>query len=203
MADSTPALADAPPPTGTTTTTTSAPSSSTKPTHTAPPPEPPRAQWTRTLVIFSFWAVVLFLGLPMWWKTTTVHREQIPIEEMQSWADGKSCRPVFPLQILVEAPEIPVAEAETLLQMTQHTLDDLNDFSAHHLRLRLTESPAQEEQEQGIETPAPSSQHDVDVDTALTIKLAPRATRECEVQGAAGAEDEGAQIGVDICGVSN
>lgn len=49
------------------------------------------------------------------------------------------CRPTFPLRISVEAPSLPAQEAQHLLRTTQHALDDLNDFSAHHLRLLLAD----------------------------------------------------------------
>ncbi|OJD16828.1 hypothetical protein AJ78_03018 [Emergomyces pasteurianus Ep9510] len=101
------------------------------------PPEKPDAIRTRTLVISAFWAVIIFLGLPMWWKTTSIYRARLPLDEMKDWADGKACRPVFPLQILVHAPSMSTPDAEHLIRTTQHALDDLNDFSAHHLRLRL------------------------------------------------------------------
>lgn len=45
--------------------------------------------------------------------------------------------------------------------MTQHTLDDLNDFSAHHLRLKLLD-------------PSSDPSIEVDQDTALTIDLTPK-----------------------------
>ncbi|KAI5289896.1 GPI transamidase component [Ascosphaera aggregata] len=112
------------------------------------PTENPAAIKTRLSVVLSFWAVVVFLGLPLWWKTTTVHREDIPMQEMQDWANGK-------------APSIPSPEAEVLIQMTQHTLDDLNDFSAHHLRLRLL-------------NPSEEPLIEADQDTALTINLSPQ-----------------------------
>lgn len=54
-----------------------------------PPPESTESIWTRRLVILSFWAVVVFLGLPVWWKTTTVYRANLPVQEMLDWADGK------------------------------------------------------------------------------------------------------------------
>lgn len=40
-----------------------------------------------------------------------------------------------------------VPEAEHLIRTTQHALDDLNDFSAHHLRLRLVETQANDNSE--------------------------------------------------------
>ena len=56
-----------------------------------PPPETSESRWTRRLVLLSFWAVALFFGLPVWWKTTTVYRAPLPLQEMLDWADGKVC----------------------------------------------------------------------------------------------------------------
>lgn len=53
------------------------------------PPEKPEAVWTRTKVILAFWFVIIFLGLPMWWKTTSIYRARLPLQEMIDWADGK------------------------------------------------------------------------------------------------------------------
>lgn len=55
----------------------------------APPPETPAAVQTRFRVIAAFWAVIIFLGFPIWWKTTSIYRASLPIEEMVDWADGK------------------------------------------------------------------------------------------------------------------
>lgn len=53
-----------------------------------PPPEKPEAVWLRTKVILSFWAVVVFLGLPVWWQTTSIYRARLPIQEMLEWSEG-------------------------------------------------------------------------------------------------------------------
>ncbi|RAK97866.1 uncharacterized protein BO80DRAFT_363129 [Aspergillus ibericus CBS 121593] len=127
-----------------------------------PPPEAPEAIRTRFKVIAAFWAVIVFLGFPIWWKTTSIYRARLPIPDMIDWADGKTCRPVFPLEIRVETPSLPEIEAQHLLRSTQHTLDDLNEFSAHHLRLKLSnENPDQ--------SPADDA-----ADTALTVRLVPQ-----------------------------
>jgi phosphatidylinositol glycan class S len=55
----------------------------------APPPESQDSIYIRTLVIFSFWAVVIFLGLPIWWWTTSIYRARLPLQEMVDWAEGK------------------------------------------------------------------------------------------------------------------
>ena len=91
---------------------------------------------------------------------------------------NQACQLVFPLQIYVEAPNLQEHETQHLIRLTQHVLDDLNDFAVHHLRLQL--SPA------GI-TPNDTTTHgtlvsseealdsDVDIkgDAALIVKLVP------------------------------
>ena len=54
-----------------------------------PPPEKPAEIRRRSLIILSFWLIVLFLGLPIWWKTTSIYRANLPLKEMMDWADGK------------------------------------------------------------------------------------------------------------------
>jgi GPI-anchor transamidase subunit S len=54
-----------------------------------PPPEKPEAVWLRTKVILSFWALIVFLGLPVWWKTTSIYRARLPIQEMLEWSEGR------------------------------------------------------------------------------------------------------------------
>jgi phosphatidylinositol glycan class S len=56
-----------------------------------PPPESPSDIRRRTHVILSFWLIILFLGLPIWWWTTTIYRARLPLQEMLEWADGKVC----------------------------------------------------------------------------------------------------------------
>ncbi|KAI9807959.1 MAG: hypothetical protein M1825_005265 [Sarcosagium campestre] len=107
-----------------------------------PPPESAESVRTRSLIILSFWVVIIFLGLPTWWRTTSIYRAKLPLRSMMDWADGRACRPVFPLQIHVEAPTLQEIDAQHLVRLTQLALDDLNDFSAHHLRLHLARSAA-------------------------------------------------------------
>ena len=52
------------------------------PTKKRLPPEKPEAVWLRTKVVLSFWAVVLLLGIPVWWKTTSIYRARLPIQAM-------------------------------------------------------------------------------------------------------------------------
>ncbi|KAL6887536.1 phosphatidylinositol-glycan biosynthesis class S domain-containing protein [Trichoderma longibrachiatum] len=134
-------------------------SASASPAPALPPPEKPSAVRQRSYVVLSFWLVVLLLGLPIWWKTTAIYRAELPVDSMLKWADGKACRPVFPLQISIQADSLQEQEAHNLIRLTQHALDDLNDFSGHHLRLQLAPRNA----------PLPKD----DFRTALTIRLQP------------------------------
>jgi phosphatidylinositol glycan class S len=79
------------------------------------------------------------------------------------------CKPVFPLRIAVEAP-IPSSDAQHLLRTTQHALDDINDFSAHHLR--LADSPLQLNASQQVVSDGTSVRSN-DKDVALVIRLIP------------------------------
>jgi len=54
-----------------------------------PPPESKEAIWTRRLVILSFWAIIILVGLPVWWKTTAIYRADLPLQVMTDWADRK------------------------------------------------------------------------------------------------------------------
>ncbi|KAM3514193.1 hypothetical protein MY11210_002184 [Beauveria gryllotalpidicola] len=110
--------------------------------YTPPPAEKPSDARRRSYIVWSYWLIVVFLGLPIWWQTTAIHRAHLPLDGMMQWADGKACRPVFPLQIEIRADALQEPEAQHLVRLTQHALDDLNEFSGHHLRLQLAPKDA-------------------------------------------------------------
>ncbi|KAJ5092942.1 hypothetical protein N7456_008803 [Penicillium angulare] len=146
-------------------------STSQSATQRVPPPETSEAIHTRFRVIAAFWAVIIFLGFPIWWKTTSIYRAHLPIQEMVDWDDGKICRPVFPLEIHVATPQMQISESQHLLRTTQHTLDDLNEFAAHHLRLKPVNDTS---------ASTPDEEHNVDAignaveegaEIALTVRV--------------------------------
>ncbi|KAL2013282.1 hypothetical protein VTN00DRAFT_807 [Thermoascus crustaceus] len=140
-----------------------------------PPPETPEAIRTRSKVIIAFWAVIIFLGFPVWWQTTSIYRARLPVQEMIDWADGKACRPVFPLEIFFRTPSMQVSEAQQLIRTTQHALDDLNEFSAHHLRLKHVDSSQTTDTSAG-DGVASFEEEDIQetADAALTVRLIPQ-----------------------------
>lgn len=54
-----------------------------------PPPEKPSDIRRRSYIVLSFWLIVVLLGLPIWWKTTSIYRADLPLDAMLQWADGK------------------------------------------------------------------------------------------------------------------
>lgn len=69
------------------TTTTTTTTTTTK--RKEPPPEKPAHILRRSLILASFWFVVLCLGVPIWWNTTTIYRANLPLDQMMDWANGK------------------------------------------------------------------------------------------------------------------
>ncbi|KAL8948835.1 MAG: hypothetical protein Q9222_005008 [Ikaeria aurantiellina] len=146
-----------------------------------PPPESIEGIRVRQLVILSFWVIVIFLGLPIWWWTTSTYRARLPLQEMKDWANGRTCKPTFPLQIVVDGPSLPEKDVQRIIRATQHALDDQNDFTLHHLRLRLgnyhyLSNSSQRErhsESDGFEGGA-SPETTMLVEKALTIKLVPQ-----------------------------
>ena len=67
---------------------TSAPAPMAAPAKREPPPEKPEAVSLRTKIVISFWAVIVLLGVPTWWQTTSIYRANLPLQEMVDWADG-------------------------------------------------------------------------------------------------------------------
>ncbi|KAL8843521.1 MAG: hypothetical protein Q9170_000025 [Blastenia crenularia] len=143
-----------------------------------PPPESGESIRVRQLVILSFWAVILFLGLPTWLWTTSIYRARLPLHEMMDWAEGRACKPTFPLQIAVEGPLLQDTDVLRIVQATQHALDDQNDFSLHHLRLRMGSSHVQSNASQHQRNIEESNRSFKDIsetqEKALTITLVPQ-----------------------------
>ena len=92
----------------------------------------------------------------------------------------QACKPTFPLRITIDAPSLLFEEAQHLVRTTQHALDDLNEYTAHHLRLclgkSLTEVNKTKESErlpESDEVQSVTARHDTQEEVALTVKLNP------------------------------
>ncbi|KAI1764704.1 phosphatidylinositol-glycan biosynthesis class S protein [Hypoxylon sp. FL1150] len=136
-----------------------------------PPPEKPEDITRRSLVVVSFWIIVLFVGLPIWWKTTTIYRAELPLNQMVDWADGKACDPVFPTRIGVNAPALQDQEIHNLIRITERALNTLYDFPGHRFQFDASRSA-------NAQTNDPTH----DLNNALTIRLIPGDTTSSILQ---------------------
>ncbi|EXJ76051.1 uncharacterized protein A1O5_00559 [Cladophialophora psammophila CBS 110553] len=102
-----------------------------------PPPEKPEAVSLRTKIVLSFWAVIILLGLPVWWQTTSIYRASLPVQDMLNWAEGLNTPTAIPLHLWLSAPDLSCSDAQKIVQDTQQALDDLNEYPTLHQRLHL------------------------------------------------------------------
>ncbi|THX46526.1 hypothetical protein D6D06_10054 [Aureobasidium pullulans] len=100
-----------------------------------PPPESPDGIKTRRWIIFCFWAIAGLLGLPIWYATTTVPRAALPLESMDAWASGQTCKLEFPVHLVLAASHLDTAVTIDLAQQVQRGLDKQNKSPIHRLRV--------------------------------------------------------------------
>ena len=53
------------------------------------PPEKAEAVSLRTKIVLSFWAAILLVGLPTWYKTTEIYRASLPLQQMIGLSEGE------------------------------------------------------------------------------------------------------------------
>ncbi|KAG9785195.1 hypothetical protein KCU88_g2563, partial [Aureobasidium melanogenum] len=116
-----------------------APVASRATTTRQPPPEKPEAASLRTRVVLSFWAVILLLGVPTWWQTTSIYRANLPLQDMLNWADGLNTPTAIPLHVWISAPHLSCTDAQRIVRDSQQALDDLNEYPTLHQRLHLVD----------------------------------------------------------------
>lgn len=66
------------------------------------------------------------------------------------------------------------SDAQQLVRTTQHALDDLNEFSAHHLRLKLADTLPQNNSSANSSPAGEGEDPEQKADVALTVKLLPQ-----------------------------
>lgn len=63
---------------------------------------------TSRWLLFSIWAIVIFLGLPLWVKTTWTERRSLPSRQVQRWVDHTlrqdGCPLLFPVATAATKP---------------------------------------------------------------------------------------------------
>lgn len=116
------------------------------------PPEKPEYISLRTKIVVSFWAVILLLGLPTWFKTTEIYRASLPLEQMIGLSEGEvqqwkslmapanrpqTALPIIPVRIWLDIPGVPCADALHIVQETQTEIDAISKQSLVQPRVRL------------------------------------------------------------------
>ena len=91
--------------------------------------------------------MIILLGIPLWWVTTSIPRERLPLKAMEDYATGrvlytpivtllmlKACQVEFPVKILVRSPQ-GLPDIDSLVLHAQHIIDDSNEVHApFHIR---------------------------------------------------------------------
>ncbi|KAM0717335.1 hypothetical protein Q7P37_007187 [Cladosporium fusiforme] len=95
------------------------------------PPDSPKSVWTRRIILLAFWAVVATLGLPHWIWTTSIHRSELPVEQMTSWSEGRACQLQYPIHIVLDATSTPRDYIHDIAAATQRALDSNDGTSLH------------------------------------------------------------------------
>lgn len=80
-----------------------------------PPPETPREAAQRSRVIWSYWLVILCLGLPTWYYTTSIYRAALPTDTMLAGHDDLW----YSLPLCLHSSSLPPAELESLAAKIQ------------------------------------------------------------------------------------
>lgn len=55
----------------------------------------------RRWIILSYWFFVL-IALPIWWKTTEIRREKLPLTLMERWEKGQMCNFQFDIPVVID-----------------------------------------------------------------------------------------------------
>ncbi|KAG4306094.1 hypothetical protein PORY_000082 [Pneumocystis oryctolagi] len=55
----------------------------------------------RKWIVFSYW-IFVFLAIPIWWKTTEIHRAKLPLKLMNNWEKGQECDIEFDIPIIID-----------------------------------------------------------------------------------------------------
>lgn len=118
-----------------------------------PPPETRDEVSLRRSILASFWAIIVLIGIPLWYLTTTVPRADLPLDMMNQWAEGQvcsapillphliqtdlcqACQLKFPVCVALDAPSMAPERFQTLSALVQGELDQQRDTPLYTLHL--------------------------------------------------------------------
>ena len=91
----------------------------------------------RRSIIASYFLVIL-LALPLWWKTTSIERQALPVSRV-SEQTGRELS--FPVHVALDTTASGT-NPETLSQEVQRYVDMNEDYQREGLRVRVSSSAA-------------------------------------------------------------
>ncbi|KAL9061106.1 MAG: hypothetical protein Q9162_000251 [Coniocarpon cinnabarinum] len=115
-----------------------------------PPSESRESVNVRRSVLVSFWLLVLCVGVPFWWQTTTVYRANLPYSTMDAWASGSACQYTIPLNARFEATSLDASVIRALKDRTQVELSQWQNMAPHKTSVSLPNDRTEGELEPAI-----------------------------------------------------
>lgn len=80
------------------------------------PTETSREATLRARVIWAFWIVILLLGLPTWWTTTSIYRASLPTQQM---LDNHENDAWYPIELCLSSPDLQLQQLRDVAAETQ------------------------------------------------------------------------------------
>lgn len=77
------------------------------------PPRTSREAKLSSRVILSFWTVILLLGVPIWWITTSIYRAKLPTELMLREADDLW----YPIDVCLQSASVPPEQLDRITSL--------------------------------------------------------------------------------------
>lgn len=105
-----------------------------------PPLEKASQRWLRNVVVLSFWGLIAIIGLPMWLKTTSTYRVELPEQEMEQWAAGLKCNLNAPLIYSIQGDNGGAEEWGSLARLLRDFARDRTSSHGHDPRVQSSET---------------------------------------------------------------
>ncbi|KAI5801454.1 GPI transamidase component PIG-S [Peziza echinospora] len=132
----------------------------------------PQETRTRNWVVLSLWAVVIFLGIPLWILTTSVYRAQLPVQEMDAWSEGSQCSIVYPLRVGVVGEDGGSNDVTGLVKGVQLQLEDARRGKTGGGEFKVEVLPTNKGS-QNTETCSSEKEEEEDGGLAVKLKVLP------------------------------
>ncbi|KAH9836162.1 phosphatidylinositol-glycan biosynthesis class S protein-domain-containing protein [Rhodofomes roseus] len=93
--------------------------------------------FTRRSIIASYF-LVIFLALPLWWKTTSIERQALPVSRVYA-ATGREL--AFPIHVALDTRNCEVG-TDTIVQEVRHHVENNGEFKQNGLSVEVSSATA-------------------------------------------------------------